>query len=293
MNVALPEVDGRVLTPRGRVQDARERFDPRTESRSSSASRRSPTGSRFVAELAAAWARLRRTPAAERRVAHRARQLPEPRRPARQRRRPRHAGEPRRAAAARCGAAGYGVDGPAGRRPELIEALLAGVTNELAGRAGRAIRRRACRSPTTAASSQRLPDEVRATRRRSAGARRTTIRTSRTARFALAVLPLGNVVVGIQPARGYHIDPSATYHDPDLPPPHGYLAFYAWLRQSFGAHAIVHSASTATSNGCPARRWRSPPTACPRRCSGRCRTSTRSSSTTPARARRPSGGRPR
>ena len=58
--------------------------------------------------------------------------------------------------------------------------------------------------------------------------------------FALGLLPLGHVVVGIQPARGYHIDPAASYHDPDLPPPHGYLAFYAWLRQSFGAHAVIH-----------------------------------------------------
>ena len=47
-------------------------------------------------------------------------------------------------------------------------------------------------------------------------------------------------MVGIQPARGYNIDPSASYHDPDLPPPHGYLAFYGWLRREFGAHAIVH-----------------------------------------------------
>ena len=58
--------------------------------------------------------------------------------------------------------------------------------------------------------------------------------------FALSVLPLGNVVVGLQPARGYHIDPAATYHAPDLVPPHGYLAFYLWLRHVFGAHAIVH-----------------------------------------------------
>src|SRR5690606_40024535 len=58
--------------------------------------------------------------------------------------------------------------------------------------------------------------------------------------FVLALLPLGNVVVGIQPARGYHIDPSASYHAPDLPPPHRYLAFYAWLRREFGAHAIIH-----------------------------------------------------
>ena len=30
------------------------------------------------------------------------------------------------------------------------------------------------------------------------------------------------------------------YHDPDLVPPHAYLAFYAWLRRSFAADAIVH-----------------------------------------------------
>ena len=44
----------------------------------------------------------------------------------------------------------------------------------------------------------------------------------------------------IQPARGYNIDPKASYHAPDLVPPHGYLAFYFWLREGFGAHAIVH-----------------------------------------------------
>ena len=58
--------------------------------------------------------------------------------------------------------------------------------------------------------------------------------------FVLPVLELGNVVVAIQPARGYNIDPAESYHDPDLPPPHGYLAFYAWLRHTFGAQAVVH-----------------------------------------------------
>jgi len=58
--------------------------------------------------------------------------------------------------------------------------------------------------------------------------------------FHLAVHRFGNVVVGIQPARGYNIDPKATYHDPDLVPPHHYLAFYAWLRHVFPADAIVH-----------------------------------------------------
>jgi cobaltochelatase CobN len=58
--------------------------------------------------------------------------------------------------------------------------------------------------------------------------------------FRLAIHRFGNVVVGIQPARGYGIDPKSTYHDPDLVPPHHYLAFHAWLRHSFDVDAIVH-----------------------------------------------------
>ncbi|HUN49802.1 MAG TPA: cobaltochelatase subunit CobN, partial [Candidatus Sulfotelmatobacter sp.] len=56
----------------------------------------------------------------------------------------------------------------------------------------------------------------------------------------LALHRFGNVAIGIQPARGYNIDPARTYHDPDLVPPHNYFAFYAWLRRHFDAHAIVH-----------------------------------------------------
>ena len=59
--------------------------------------------------------------------------------------------------------------------------------------------------------------------------------------FQLAIKLYGNVAVGIQPARGYNIDPKASYHDPALVPPHGYFAFYFWVRHRFGAHAIVHN----------------------------------------------------
>src|SRR5690606_27889116 len=58
--------------------------------------------------------------------------------------------------------------------------------------------------------------------------------------FHLTLHQFGNVVIGIQPARGYNIDPKSTYHDPALVPPHGYLAFYIWLREVFGAHAVIH-----------------------------------------------------
>ena len=58
--------------------------------------------------------------------------------------------------------------------------------------------------------------------------------------FMLSAFRLGETVIGLQPARGYNIDPSATYHDPDLVPPHGYLAFYAWLRREAGVQAVIH-----------------------------------------------------
>lgn len=58
--------------------------------------------------------------------------------------------------------------------------------------------------------------------------------------FPISGIQLGNVFVGIQPARGYDLDPSLNYHAPDLEPPHAYLAFYYWLRQHFQTQAIVH-----------------------------------------------------
>ncbi len=59
--------------------------------------------------------------------------------------------------------------------------------------------------------------------------------------FHLPVKLYGNTAVAIQPARGYNIDPRTTYHDPALLPPHGYLAFYFWVRHHFGAHAVIHN----------------------------------------------------
>jgi cobaltochelatase CobN len=58
--------------------------------------------------------------------------------------------------------------------------------------------------------------------------------------IVLAALRSGNVVVMVQPPRGFGARPVAIYHDPDLPPSHHYLATYHWLREQFGAHAVVH-----------------------------------------------------
>ena len=59
--------------------------------------------------------------------------------------------------------------------------------------------------------------------------------------FHLPALRFGNLAILLQPARGYHLDETASYHDPDLVPPHGYLAAYLWLRHEFAAHAVIHN----------------------------------------------------
>ncbi len=58
--------------------------------------------------------------------------------------------------------------------------------------------------------------------------------------IVLAALRDENIVVMVQPPRGFGANPVAIYHDPDLPPSHHYLAAYRWVADEFGAHAVVH-----------------------------------------------------
>jgi cobaltochelatase CobN len=71
-------------------------------------------------------------------------------------------------------------------------------------------------------------------------------------------MDVGNVVVTIQPPRGFGPDPIATYHAPDMPPPHHYLAFYRWLGTpvadgGWGADAIVHLGKHGTLEWLPGK----------------------------------------
>ncbi len=71
--------------------------------------------------------------------------------------------------------------------------------------------------------------------------------------IALAALQYGNVVLAIQPPRGFGDNPIAIYHDPDLPPSHHYLATYRWLAQEFGADAVVHLGKHGTLEWLPGK----------------------------------------
>ncbi|HEX3590820.1 MAG TPA: cobaltochelatase subunit CobN [Pseudonocardiaceae bacterium] len=69
----------------------------------------------------------------------------------------------------------------------------------------------------------------------------------------VAALRFGNVVLMIQPPRGFGENPIAIYHDPDLPPSHQYLAAYRWLDREFGAHAVIHLGKHGTLEWLPGK----------------------------------------
>ena len=74
--------------------------------------------------------------------------------------------------------------------------------------------------------------------------------------FVVAGLELGNVLVAIQPPRGYGEGvggPSSIYHDPELPPTHHYLACYRFLDAAWGADAIVHLGKHGTLEWLPGK----------------------------------------
>ncbi|MBV7408317.1 cobaltochelatase subunit CobN [Maritimibacter sp. DP1N21-5] len=240
MNVALPEVDGRVLT-RAVSFKGEAFFDEATQC--PIATYRAQ-GDRvdFVARLAANWATLRATPAKDRRVA-----LVLANYPNKDGRLANGVGLDTPAATVHAlrllEGAGYGVRDIPADSDALMQAIMAGPTNWLVDRA-----RRSGGVDLSMADYQifygQLPFALR---------QRIEDRWGKPeadpfyepgevdcGRFKLSVLTYGNVVVGVQPARGYNIDPTDTYHSPDLVPPHNYLAFYVWLRDVHRSQAVVH-----------------------------------------------------
>ena len=238
MNVALPEVDGRILT-RAVSFKGQARRNALVEA---DIVEYQPVADRidFTARLAAAWARLRRKPAQDRRVAIVLANYPNK--------------------DGRMGN-GVGLDTPAGTLNVLSAMAAAGYRIENAPATGAALVDRLAAGPTNAGWRGRvieeslsfaeyqiffagLPDAIRTAvldrwgppesdpffmaGRVNCGA------------FAIPAYRCGGITIALQPARGYNIDPVKSYHDPALIPPHNYLAFHAWVREDFRADAVVH-----------------------------------------------------
>lgn len=238
MNVALPEVDGRILT-RAVSFKGRARRHPLVEA---DIVEYQPVESRcrFAAAMAAKWLALGRKPERERRVA-----LILANYPNRDGRLGNGVGLDTPAATVRVleamRAAGYDIPDIPGDGNALVEALRAGATNATV--MGRVERESMAFSDYQIFFST-LPKAVRdAVMARWGAAEKDPFFAPGAldcGRFILPAMRLGKTVVAIQPARGYNIDPVKSYHDPDLVPPHGYIAFYAWLREQFRADAVIH-----------------------------------------------------
>ncbi|WIY54451.1 cobaltochelatase subunit CobN [Devosia sp. YIM 151766] len=147
--------------------------------------------------------------------------------------------------------AGRGEDHPTYPRTsaDLIALLTAGPTN-----AHQARGRSAAILPLAryAALFAELPEETRAAVTARWGDP-VTDPFIRDGAFHLPAHRFGNVVIMLQPARGYQLDETASYHDPALVPPHAYIAAYLWLRQEFGAHAMVHNGKHGTLEWLPGK----------------------------------------
>ena len=236
MNVALPEIDGRILTravsfkaPLGR--------DPETEA---DLVGYRPVADRiaFVAELARNWARLKAKPPAERRVAIVLANYPN-----RDGRIGNGVGLDTPASAVAIlealNAAGYRVTDMPHDGAALMERLLAGPTNARPQAPAEERLQLSAYSAVFATLPRSVQQRVAA--QWGSAERDPFFHPSRLdcGHFGIPGFRCGNIAVLIQPARGYNIDPKATYHDPALVPPHAYLAFYAWLADEFRADAVI------------------------------------------------------
>lgn len=66
-------------------------------------------------------------------------------------------------------------------------------------------------------------------------------------------IQLGNVFFGPQPPRGWEVDEELLHANTTIPPPHQYLGFYHWLKDSFKADVLVHLGRHSTYEFLPGK----------------------------------------
>ncbi|MEB3192141.1 MAG: cobaltochelatase subunit CobN [Snowella sp.] len=236
MNIALPEVDGRIIT-RAISFKAVQQWHEQLET---DVVIYQPVRDRlqFVVDLAANWVKCRQTPISERKIALILANYPN--------KDGRLANGVGLDTPASClnilnalKAEGYYLENIPATSEDLIQLLTSGVTNDLESRAWRKVHQFLDRK-TFETYFQTLPENIRtAIRDRWSKEENLEAQVSKKG-IPIAGIQLGNIFIGIQPSRGYDLDPSLNYHAPDLEPTPAYLAFYYWLKTEFAAQTIIH-----------------------------------------------------
>ena len=148
---------------------------------------------------------------------------------------------------------GYRLDWVPADGRELADRLLAGVTNDNAWLSDQELRRRAevrAKASDYQGWLSEEPDAIRDALEEGWGDAPGDVHVL-DGDFLVPGLVNGNVFVGFQPDRG-KCDSSA-YHDPELAPPHQYLAFYRWLKRVFRADAVIHVGTHGTQEWLPGK----------------------------------------
>ncbi|MFM2304425.1 MAG: hypothetical protein RLZZ135_1837 [Cyanobacteriota bacterium] len=246
MNVALPEVDGRIIT-RAVSFKAVQTQNPLLQT---DVLVYEPVFDRveFVAELALNWVKLRETTVGDRQVA-----LILANYPTRDGRLANGVGLDTPQSCVEIlhalKAAGYQVGDIPADSGELIKLLTTGITNDPEGEGWRKANQ-SLSGDEYQTHFETLPISVREGIIDRWGAidgnppqsplSRGDSQPTPSTNYPIPGIQFGNVFVGIQPTRGYDKDPDLNYHAPDLAPTHQYVAFYYWVKANFGANAIVH-----------------------------------------------------
>ncbi|MBH0236281.1 cobaltochelatase subunit CobN [Methylobrevis albus] len=236
MNVVLPEVDGRLIAGAASFKSAGARSDTLQFSRVTH--RPEPDGIAHAAALAAGWARLGRAPRAARRLALVLSDYP-----------------------AKGGRTAYavGLDGPASIAAIADDLRRAGYDIAALPEAADLIRGLEARTMTVtlpladyARLFAALPDAFRAAVETAWGRPEADAAVAEGA-FRLAVHVAGKLAIAVQPDRGRRAARAGDYHDPNLAPSHGYVAFHLWLRHVFAADAMIHLGTHGTLEWLPGK----------------------------------------
>ena len=230
MNVALPEVDGRIITRAISVKSV----ESNNKDLETDIIIYEPISDRinFIADLTKNWITLKNTPVEQRKISIILANYPN--------KNGRIANGVGLDTPASCinilnalKEAGYTVENIPKNGDELIHLLTQGITNDPESKNNRTIYQSLSYSEF-AEYFINLPSKVQT----QINQRWHQYQTEKD--FPIAGVTFGNIFVGIQPSRGYDIDPSLNYHAPDLEPTYEYLAYYYWLKNKFGTHGIIH-----------------------------------------------------
>ncbi|MBZ8182895.1 cobaltochelatase subunit CobN [Oscillatoria salina] len=238
MNVALPEVDGRIITRAVSFKSVKSWNEALETDVVVYQEMRDRVN--FIADLAANWLKLKQTPVTERKIA-----LILANYPNKDGRIANGVGLDTPASCIKILKAmqqtGYKIANIPETGDELISLLTASVTNDPEGKELRPVRQSLSITEyqkdfnTLPEKNQREISD-----RWNKLEKKDTLTQSSLTNFPIPGIQLGNIFIGIQPSRGYDIDPSLNYHAPDLEPTPEYLAYYYWLKHHFQALAIIH-----------------------------------------------------